>query len=232
MARPDRPAPAETESPGVAQVLPSAAASGALTILPRWLLKLLFMIIGLLAFILALQLLKQGAKVYGGEIIRILHVSNVANTLGFGWLLAYIFLSGSPVAAIAVSFFAAGTITDLQAFTMITGSRLGASFIVLFVGFVYYLRGHQRSASISIGVLSLLTTAAIYLPALALGYWMLTSNLLGVMQVSATTPIASFIDAIYGPILNEITRWQVPGWGVFLAGVGALLLAFSLLDRA
>src|SRR5436189_5399609 len=103
-----RSAPIEPETPSAVPVLPTADASRALAILPRWLPKLLIMIVGLLAFILALQLLKQGAKVYGGEIIRLLHVSYVANTLGFGWLLAYIFLIGSPVAAFAVSFFAAG----------------------------------------------------------------------------------------------------------------------------
>src|SRR5829696_2939091 len=100
MARPDRPAPIEPEQPGAVQMLSTAAGGRALPIFPRWLPKLLIMILGLLAFILALQLLKQGAKVYGSEIIRILNVSSAANTLGFGWLLAYIFLSGSPVAAI------------------------------------------------------------------------------------------------------------------------------------
>src|SRR5215212_8622330 len=232
MARPDRPAPIEPETPVAVQVLPTAGPRTALAILPRWLPKLLIMVVGLLGFILALQLLKQGAKVYGGEIIRILHVSNVANTLGFGWLLAYIFLSGSPVAAIAVSFFAAGTITDLQAFTMITGSRLGASFIVLFVGFVYYLRGHQRAASISIGVLALMTTAAIYLPALAIGYWLLTSGVLRSLQVSATTPMSSVIDAIFDPILDMIKQFGLPGWAIFVLGIGTLLLGFNLLDRA
>ena len=232
MARPDRPAPIDPEPPGAVQMLPTAAPDRALTIVPRWLPKLLVMMVGLLAFILALQLLKQGAKVYGGEIIRMLRVSNAANTLGFGWLLAYIFLSGSPVAAIAVSFFAAGTITDIQAFTMITGSRLGASFIVLFVGFLYYLRGHQRSASISIGVLALLTTAAIYLPALGVGYWLLTSGVFGSLQVSATTPVSSVIDAMYGPILDLIKSLGLPGWVVFFLGIAALLGAFNLLDRA
>jgi Na+/phosphate symporter len=200
--------------------------------LPSWLPKLVIMLVGLFMFILALQLLKQGAKVYGGQIIQLLNVSTPVNTLGFGWLLAYLFLSGSPVAAIAVSFFAAGTISSIQAFTMITGSRLGASFIVLFVGFIYYLRGHKRAASISIGVLALLTTAAIYLPALAVGYWLLTSGVFGGLQVNATTPVASFIDAIYGPILDLIKALGLPGWIVFALGIGALLLAFNLLDRA
>jgi Na+/phosphate symporter len=196
------------------------------------LLKTALAVVGLFVFILALQLIKDGAKSYGRAILGVLHVTNPVNSLGFGWLLAYIFLSGSPVAAIAVTFFASGTITALQAFTMITGSRLGASFIVLFVGFLYYLRGHQRSASISIGVLALLTTAAIYLPALVIGAWLLTSGALGVPNVSASTPLSSLLDRLYDPIMRGMKGVGVPGWVEFILGIGALMLAFNLLDRA
>jgi sodium-dependent phosphate cotransporter len=231
MALPDRPTTSiEGETPSAIGALPAATARR--TAVPQWIPKLLMFVIGLFFFILALQLLKQGAKVYGGAIISFLNVSSATNTLGFGWLLAYIFLSGSPVAAIAVSFFAAGTISDMQAFTMITGSRLGASFIVLFVGFIYYMRGHKRAASISIGVLALLVTAAIYVPALALGYWLLTSGIFHGLQVSASTPMSSAIDAVYGPILDLLKQLGVPGWLEFGLGIGALLLAFSMLDRA
>jgi Na+/phosphate symporter len=231
MPQPNRPVAPEIEPSGVAQARPLVVA-GRRAFLPIWLRTLLLALVGLFCFILALQLLKQGARVYGGQIVQFLRITNAANSLGFGWLLAYIFLSGSPVAAIAVSFFAGGTISGLQAFTMITGSRLGASFIVLFVGFLYYMRGHQRSASIAIGVLALLTTAAIYLPALVLGYWLLTSGMLNALQVSADTPLGSIIDSIYGPILDLLKRWGTPGWLEFLAGIGALLLAFKLLDHA
>ena len=41
-------------------------------------------------------------------------------------------MSGSPVAAISLSLYSKGTISDVEAFAMINGSRLGASFIVLF----------------------------------------------------------------------------------------------------
>jgi Na+/phosphate symporter len=232
MPLPDRPVAPDRDSPHSERLLPPAAQVARAVWIPAWLRTLLLVLVGLFLFILALQLLKQGARVYGGEIVRLLRITNAANSLGFGWLLAYIFLSGSPVAAIAVSFFAGGTISGLQAFTMITGSRLGASFIVLFVGFIYYLRGHQRSASVAIGVLALLTTAAIYLPALALGYWLLASDLLSSLQVSADTPLASLIDQIYGPILELLRHWGAPGWLEFLAGIGSLLLAFNLLDRA
>jgi Na+/phosphate symporter len=210
------------------ETVPAARQAG----LPVWLVKLAAAVLGLLLFILALELLKDGARGYGGEVMRLLDVSGPANSLGFGWLLAYAFLSGSPVAAIAITLFSSGTIDAVQTFTMITGSRLGASFIVLFVGFIYYLRGFQRAASVAIGVLALLTTAAIYLPALALGYWALTSGLFGAVQVSAEAPMASFIDLLYGPLLEAITAWGPPGWAVIAAGVACLLGAFHLLDRA
>lgn len=199
---------------------------------PDVLVKIAFALIGLFLFILALQLLKDGTRVYGDTIKNALNINSAANTLGFGWLLAYVFLSGSPVAAIAISFFAAGSLTALQTFTMITGSRLGASFIVLFVGFIYSLRGHQRAASVAIGVLALLTTAAIYLPALAIGTWLLTSGIVGTVQVGHVSEAPSFIAAIYDPILGVVKQLGLPGWALVLAGIGALLVAFTLLDRA
>jgi sodium-dependent phosphate cotransporter len=203
-----------------------------LSLLAAIAVKLVLALVGLFVFIFALELLKDGAREYGRAIIDILDISSPVNALGFGWLLAYIFLSGSPVAAIAVTFFASGTIDSVQAFTMITGSRLGASFIVLFVGFIYYLRGHQRSASISIGVLALLTTAAIYLPALGLGYWLLVSDWLGMLNISADSPLSSVLDLVFDPLMAAVRQLELPGWAMFLAGIGALLGAFSLLDRA
>lgn len=193
--------------------------------------RLAFAITGLLLFVLALELLKRGAAGYGRMLIAWLDISSAASALGFGWLLAYVFLSGSPVAAVAVAFFASGTIDGLQTFTMITGSRLGASFIVLFVGFLYYLRGHRRAASVSIGVLALLTTAAIYVPALALGYWLLSSQLVGIISASADSPLSSVIDLVVDPIVAVVAR-ILPEWSLLIVGALTLLGAFSLLDRA
>jgi len=52
--------------------------------------------------------------------------------------------SRSPtVAATAITLFGAGTLTKLQTFTMLSGSRLGASFIVLLTGFLYAARNRQ-----------------------------------------------------------------------------------------
>lgn len=197
-----------------------------------WLTKPFWALVGLFVFILALELLKQGARQYGAAVIGLLDISSPANALGFGWLLAYLFLSGSPVAAIAVTLFAAGTTDALMTFTMITGSRLGASLIVLVTGFIYYLRGHQRSASIAIGVLALLTTAAIYLPALVLGFWILNSGIITPPSLTADAPLNGILDLVYDPIMAAVKSLGLPGWVLLLAGVGTLLLAFSLLDRA
>ena len=57
---------------------------------------------------------------------------------------------------------------------MLTGSRLGASFVVLVVGAIYAMRRNAgRRAPLSIGIYSLTITAVAYLPGAALGWWLL-----------------------------------------------------------
>jgi len=202
-------------------------------IVPAWLRKTLLAVVALFFFILALELLKKGAGPLGPLLKQTLGIKNATNTLGFGWLVAYGVLSGSPVAAIALSFFDQQVITDIQTFSMITGSRLGASFIVLFVGFLYYLRGHNRGASIAIGVLCLVVTATIYLPAMALGYWMLTSGMFNVIRLDSGSLLTGILDLIYDPIVGQVVYWLGAWpWLVFLLGIGTLLGSFNLLDRA
>ncbi|MCS6839345.1 MAG: hypothetical protein NZ699_15520 [Roseiflexus sp.] len=215
------------------EAVPEAASDVRGTLwIPGWLLRIASAVAGVLIFVLALDLLKEGARDYGRAMVAFFSVTSPVSALGFGWLLAYMFLSGSPVAAIAVAFFAAGTLDALQTFTMITGSRLGASLIVLGVGFLYYLRGHRRAASVAIGVQALITTAAIYLPAMALGMWALTSGLVQTVHAEAEAPLQSVFDWLYEPVLAAIDALGVPGWAQFGAGIVALLIAFALLDRA
>jgi hypothetical protein len=191
----------------------------------------MLLVAGLFTFVLALQLLKHGAAAYGPAVIQWLHISNTSNALGFGWLLAHVFLSGSPVAATAVSLFASGTISDVQTFTMITGSRLGAAFIVLLTGFLYTMRGYRQETSIATGVLALLTTAAIYLPALGPGYWLLTSGVLRTWQVETAAPLESWLDHLMVPIVHMLEGW-LPGWAFLGCGLLVLLVGFSLIDQA
>ncbi len=59
-------------------------------------------LLGLLVFILALELLKKGA---GGVavILRSVSAHGFLNLWGFGWLMAYAAMSGSPIAATALT---------------------------------------------------------------------------------------------------------------------------------
>ncbi|MBX0327460.1 hypothetical protein K2Z83_07185 [Oscillochloris sp. ZM17-4] len=222
----DRPPP--SADPDVAEALPvMPPEGGARAALGR----AAALILGLLLFIVALELLKKGAGGYGREVVGFLRVGGPVASLGLGWLLAYLFLSGSPVAAVAVSLFAAGTLDALQTFTMITGSRLGAALIVLITGAVYAARVRQNTDGLAVGVLAMITTAAIYLPALAIGSWLLGSGLLGELQVSASAPLASLLDWLIDPLVGLLAA-RLPPWGLLLVGVAALLLAFNLLDRA
>ena len=99
----------------------------------------------LFLFILAIQLMKEGAKALAPTLTNSPLFSNPFSTLGAGWLGAYIVLSGSPVAAVALSLYVGGVSTELQTFTMLSGSRLGASFVVLLVGFLYAVRNRGRN---------------------------------------------------------------------------------------
>ena len=189
-------------------------------------------IAGVLIFILALWLLKKGAAGLNPLMDR-LQVSGMVNALGFGWLMAYVVLSGSPVAAISLTLFGGQLLSGVEALAMIAGSRLGASFIVLFVGFIYWLRGKQRVSSVSIGILSLLVTATIYLPAMGLGYLVLSNHWLDGLQIGSGRQMTSSLAAVYDPIVGFLSnQLHLPSFLVFALGIGMLLAAFKIFDRA
>lgn len=186
--------------------------------------------VSLFLFILAISLMKEGARALVPLVRDQFSVSNAANSLGFGWLFAYVIMSGSPVAASALTFFDAGVIDALQTFTMITGSRLGASFIVLFIGFIYVLRGRNRSTSLSMGLLSLLVTAVTHVPALFLGAVMLEQGWLNGVRFSS----GALLNALTDRVLDPIVAWSagfLPEWMLFLVGMGIITVSFSLFDR-
>jgi sodium-dependent phosphate cotransporter len=184
----------------------------------------------LFLFILAITLMKEGARGLAPLVRDNLAVSGAANSLGFGWLFAYTIMSGSPVAAASLTFFDAGVVDRLGAFAMITGSRLGANFIVLLIGFLYVLRGRDRTTSLSMGLLSLTVTATTYLPGLLLGAVILHTGVLDGVQLHSGALLTSFIDTLIDPITGLATGF-LPDWGVFLAGLGVILASFSLFDR-
>ncbi|MBN1993385.1 MAG: hypothetical protein JW953_11850 [Anaerolineae bacterium] len=192
--------------------------------------KIALFMASLFLFILAINLMKEGARGIAPLVRDGFAVTNAANSLGFGWLLAYVIMSGSPVAAAALTFFDAGVIDKLGAFAMITGSRLGASFIVLFIGFIYVLRGRDRSTSLSMGLLSLIVTGTTYLVGLAVGAAILYTRALDPVQLDSGMLLNSVIDLIFEPIVRLLTDF-LPNWSLFLVGVGIIIVSFNLFDR-
>lgn len=181
-------------------------------------------------FALAIILMKEGAVGLAPLVRDILTVSNPANSLGFGWLFAYVIMSGSPVAAVALTLFDAGIIDRLEAFTMITGSRLGASFIVLFIGFIYVLRGRDRATSLSMGLLSLTVTGTTYLIGLVIGSFVLRAGVLDPVQLQSGVLLGSATDCIFDPIIHVLGSF-LPRWALFVAGLGVIIASFNLFDR-
>jgi solute carrier family 34 (sodium-dependent phosphate cotransporter) len=192
--------------------------------------KAAFGVSAIFLFILAIQLMKSGAKALAPDLKGTFPVDNPVSTLGLGWIGAYLVLSGSPVAAVALSLFAASALTELQAFTMLSGSRLGASFIVLLVGFLYSMRNKNRAESTGMGVLALSLTAVVYLPGMLLGYSILRSGLISGVHWTASSEVEGLIERIWGPLL-DLAKSNLSGWMLFPIGLAVILISFKLLDQ-
>ncbi|MBN1666347.1 MAG: hypothetical protein JW862_04645 [Anaerolineales bacterium] len=192
--------------------------------------KLLLFGLSLFLFILAITLMKDGARALAPLVKDAFRVNNTANGLGFGWLMAYLIMSGSPVAAASLTFFDAGVLDEFGTFAMITGSRLGAGFIVLFIGFLYVLRGRDRGTSLSMGLLSLTVTAVTYLPSLFLGLLILQFGWLDRFQLSSGALLSSLIERLIDPLVLLISS-LLPDWAVFVVGLGIILVSFNLFDK-
>jgi solute carrier family 34 (sodium-dependent phosphate cotransporter) len=223
--RTDDPAPAAAESeahPAPTTRPLQRAVSGTL-----WSMRFL---LALFLFVGALQVMKEGAAALDilgkdGFLVR-----NAGSTLGLGWVGALLVLSGSPIAASALTLLAAGNITVTEGFTMLTGSRLGAAFVVLLVAVIYALRSGagERLKPVSTAVIALSTTAIVYIPGSIIGYGLLHWGPFEDIDLQLPAQFSDLIDVVYGPLLDRIA--DVPAALLFLGGLGILLIAFKLID--
>jgi len=181
-------------------------------------------------FVFALESIKTSARGIS-PVLTTLHVSGTLNLFGLGWLMAYAVLSGSPIAAVALSLYGAGTINDVETLGMIAGSRFGAAFVVLLVGTIHYLRGSRKIITVAAGVLSLLVTWTIYAPATFAGYALLTTGTLDAFAFPPPGALLSFLDMAIDPLVLPLSKSLHPGL-LFVLGVGVLVGSFNLFDRA
>ncbi len=209
---------------------PLTALSGWLAAHPRgvhWLAHLLMALAAVLVFVLALRVLVRGAGL-ADTLLDGVRARGAVNLLGFGWLNAYAVLSGSPVAATALTLLEAGVLTPLETFGQIVGSRMGASFIALGVGFLYYLRGQRLADSVHVGVVALLVSVTTMTPAFLLGVAALDGGWLDGVH-TGTLPLVSLISDGFDPTVRRLDVW-LPSSALFVGGVAIMLLAFKLFD--
>ena len=197
----------------------------------RWWQRVLLGLAGMALFVTALGLMKTGAKELIPALEGSVFTDNGWSALGTGWLGACLVLSGSPIAASSLTLLDGGAINGSESFAMLTGSRLGASFVVLVVGIVYAMRRHAgRKAPLSIGIYSLSITAVAYLPGAALGWWLLTDGHLDRIDLAASPDVVSVTDKAFGWLADLLVE-VLPGWTLFPIGVAVLLGAFACIDR-
>ena len=197
-------------------------------------LRLVFLVVGVGLFVTALGLMKAGAAELVPALEGSVFTDNAWSALGLGWLGACVVLSGSPGAASSLTLLDGGAIDRTQSFAMLTGSRLGAAFVVLVVGGIDAVRHRGATggprAPLSIGILSLLMTMVAYLPGAAVGYALLRNGTLDALDIGTSPSLTSATDALFGWAV-DLAKDVLPSWALFPAGLGVLLLGFSAFDR-
>lgn len=193
-------------------------------------LKLALFVASLFLFVLGILLLREGARALAPLVERYLTLTHPLRSFSAGWLAAMAIMSGSPVAAVSLAFLDAHLLTPLSAFTMIMGSRFGASFIVLCIGFVYVLRGRDLLTSLGMGLLSFGVTISLYILGIFPGIWLLQSGRLQGVPRPPGTAVDSVIDLVFKPLTGVVSAF-LPSWAVFVVGFLIILASFALFDR-
>ncbi|MGC9400330.1 MAG: hypothetical protein ACP5HM_14505 [Anaerolineae bacterium] len=188
-------------------------------------------LLGLILFVYSLGLMKEGAGGLTSLLRDGLHIEKASDALGFSWLMAYVIQSGSPVAAAAMTLLSAGVFTPVQCYMAVAGSRIGAGLMVLQLGVIYALRGHEIRTALSAGILSLLLTGSIMIVSLPLGLLVLEAGWLVGHSIPGVEHVADGLELLLAPLVAPPAR-TLPGWALFILGVGVVTLSFQLIDRA
>ncbi|KTG11347.1 hypothetical protein AUR64_03565 [Haloprofundus marisrubri] len=204
---------------------------------PQSLLSLLSILLAALGFLFAVQLLSEAMGLLSPVLRPALQYRTGGFSLvGVSWLSAYVLLNGSAVAAIALSLFSAELITVTELFLLVSGSRLGAAGIVLFVGVLDYARASEYSLSeaVRLGTLAFIVSCSIYVPATVLGVvalrWTDVEGWASGVAVPVRFRSVGFFESLVGMTIDLIG--VVPSVIVALAlFVGCLQLFDSQLER-
>ena len=89
---------------------------------------------------------------------------------------------------------------------MINGSRMGASFIVLFVGFLYWIRGARNPDGLYIGVVALLTAFTLWGPVIPIGQFILREGWFDGVRFGSPGALTRSSNVIYDPMVDAHGR--------------------------
>jgi hypothetical protein len=192
-------------------------------------------VFALWVFLSAINVMKTGAAELAPHLDGSWLTDSAHSALGFGWLGAMLVMSGSPVAVSAITFLDGGVLDQVQAFAMLTGSRLGASLVVLVVAGIYSVRTRPgtgvRTAATSIGIFALILSALVYIPAMLIAIPLLKSDFMASLLPAKHLQPPKVIDWLVGWVVDAVVG-AVPGVLIFPVGLLLLLFAVRLIDRA
>lgn len=197
--------------------------------------RAVYVVAAISLFITALQLL----SISTGDLTPLLEkflkplLDNDLNTFGAGWIISYLTLNGTTGAAIGLSVFNSGIITDMQLLTMLSGARFGAAFIVILIGVIEYLQGKSDSIkdSASIGMICFLIAYTVYLPAALIAYFGSSYLELGFLEVSGPVFLQTSVLSIFKPVSSAVASVTGPVLG-FFAALGFLIISLRIFGYA
>ncbi len=197
--------------------------------------RMFYVVAAISLFITALQLL----SISTGDLTPLLEsflkplLNNDLNTFGAGWLISYLTLNGTTGAAIGLSVFNSGIITDMQLLTMLSGARFGAAFIVILIGVLEYFQGKSDSIkdSASIGMICFLIAYTVYLPAALIAYFGSSYLELSFLKVSGPALLQTSVLSIFEPVSSAVAAVTGPVLGFFTA-LGFLIISLRIFGYA
>ncbi len=195
--------------------------------------RIAYTVLGVFIFFLAIVLLKESTGLLSSFFKSYLSsVSDPVSSLGLGWVLSYLMLSGSPVAALSLDFLSIGVLEQIPVFMMLVGSRLGAAFILILIGVVEYYRGKSDDLadSTSLAFLTFIITYTVFIPVIFIGSFFLGRGL-GEFPIYSPGSVVLGINSFFKIFTDRIIAFS-GSFPSFLLSFILLWIGLSVFDRA
>lgn len=197
--------------------------------------KIFFLVFLIGIFIFALQVIKLSVSENTGTILETYartFTSTPLKAFFFGWIGTVVSLSGSPIAATAVSLFSIGFVDTITLMYLIIGSRGGPDLVLFLVGLITLIRKRNVSRTLGLGLLEFFTTASVILAMAFFSPFIFESRINQIIAhwFQGATMYASFIQQYFEPLGEKFVS-LFPDSLSFLVGFLLLIFAIFLFDR-